>query len=244
MLFVFEPIEYDLERRLMSPHDFSTGLQYDHERIPLQRKKRTDDSFEDAKEKLEPVLPDSQQSESKATSEGEEDDEIKTIIIDEQGTISVDGEIINQDPEAAAHTGDEEEDYITGLEAFSHPKGLMEFTIGIMNGTSLIVDQNDMMICGDAIIVDMIEGGIKFYNETTSGSVFVGLYYMYDMIKALHPTVFYCRKTIMDAYRGAGVHFDTLDDIRRIIDNFVHNFSYMVDVVLDLSSFFNDSDRG
>ena len=48
----------------------------------------------------------------------------------------------------------------------------------------------------------------------------------------------------MDAYRGAGVHFDTLDDIRRIIDNFVHNFSYMVDVVLDLSSFFNDSDRG
>ena len=120
----------------------------------------------------------------------------------------------------------------------------MEFTIGIMNGTSLIIDQQDMQTCGNAIIVDMIEGGIKFYNETTSGSVFVGLYYMYDMIAALHPTVFYCRKTIMDAYRGAGVHFDTLDDIRRIIDNFVHNFSYMVDVVLDLSSFFNDSDRG
>jgi len=36
----------------------------------------------------------------------------------------------------------------------------MEFTIGFMNGTSLIVDQEDMMTCGNAIIVDMIEGGI------------------------------------------------------------------------------------
>ena len=67
---------------------------------------------------------------------------------------------------------------------------------------------------------------------------------MYDMIAALHPTIFYCRKTVMDAYHGAAVHFDTLDDIRRIIDNFVHNFSYMMDAILDISSFFNSGDRG
>ena len=64
------------------------------------------------------------------------------------------------------------------------------------------------------------------------------------MIAALHPTVFYCRKTVVDAYDGASVHFDTLDDIRRIIDNFVHNFSFMMDAILDVSSFFNDGVRG
>ena len=51
MLFVFEPIEYDLERRLMSPHNFESGLEPEHERIPLQKKKKTnraDDAFEDA----------------------------------------------------------------------------------------------------------------------------------------------------------------------------------------------------
>jgi len=120
----------------------------------------------------------------------------------------------------------------------------MEFTIGIMNGTSLIVNETDMVTCGDAIIIDIIEGAITFYNETTSGSPFVGLYAFYDMIAALHPTVFYCRKTVMDAYFAAAIHFDTLDDIRRIIDNFVHNFSYMMDAILDISSFFNSGDRG
>ena len=51
MLFVFEPIEYDLERRLMSPHNFESGLELEHERIPLQKKKKTnreDEAFEDA----------------------------------------------------------------------------------------------------------------------------------------------------------------------------------------------------
>ena len=120
----------------------------------------------------------------------------------------------------------------------------MEFTIGIMNGTSLVIDENDMTICGDSIVIEIIEGAKTFYNETVSGSPFVGLYAFYDMIKALHPTVWYCRKTVMDAYYGAGVHFDTLDDIRRIIDNLVHNFSYMMDAILDVSSFFNSGDRG
>jgi len=58
----------------------------------------------------------------------------------------VDGEVINQDPQSATHNQgqDDDEDVLTGLEAFSHPRGLMEFTIGIMNGTSLIIDQDDM----------------------------------------------------------------------------------------------------
>ena len=67
---------------------------------------------------------------------------------------------------------------------------------------------------------------------------------MYDMVGALHPTIFYCRKTVYDAYYGAAVHFDSLDDIRRIIDNLVHNFALMTDAILDVSSFFNDGLRG
>ena len=98
MLFVFEPIEYDLERRLMAPHEFESELQYEHERIPLQKKKRTDDSFEDAMEKLEPQEPiEEQEPEDKANKDDEEDDR-KTVIIDGDGTITVDGEVINQDP--------------------------------------------------------------------------------------------------------------------------------------------------
>ena len=81
-------------------------------------------------------------------------------------------------------------------------------------------------------------------NETTSGTVFQGLYALYDMIGALHPTVYYCRKTVMDAYEGSDTYFDSLDDIRRIIDNIVHNFSFMMDALLDVSSFFNSGDRG
>ena len=38
--------------------------------------------------------------------------------------------------------------------------------------------------------------------------------------------------------------FDELEDIRRVIDNLVHNFSYMMDAVLDVSSFFNSTERG
>lgn len=120
----------------------------------------------------------------------------------------------------------------------------MEFTIGLMNGTSLIQEDSDMIQCSDALIIDIIEGAKIFYNETATGSVFKGLYYMYDMIAALHPTIFYCRKTVYDAYFSAGVYFDSLDDIRRIIDNFVHNFSFMTDAILDVSSFFNDGLRG
>ena len=120
----------------------------------------------------------------------------------------------------------------------------MKFTIGLMNGTSLIVDEDDMITCSDSIVIEIIENAYIFYNESVSGNPFVGLYAMYDMVAALHPTVFYCRKTVIDAYLGAAVHFDTLDDIRRIIDNFVHNFSYMMDAILDVSSFFNTGDRG
>ena len=101
-----------------------------------------------------------------------------------------------------------------------------------------------MITCGESIIVEIIEKAYVFYNETADGNPFMGLYALYDMVAALHPTVYYCRKTVMDAYYGASEHFDTLDDIRRIIDNFVHNFSFMMDAILDVSSFFNDGDRG
>lgn len=100
MLFVFEPIEYDLERRLMSPHNFESGLQLEHERIPLQKKKKTnraDEAFEDAQDKLEPTFaPKPAEIEGK---QADTKDEIKTIIIDGEGTITVDGEVIIQDPE-------------------------------------------------------------------------------------------------------------------------------------------------
>ena len=64
------------------------------------------------------------------------------------------------------------------------------------------------------------------------------------MIAALHPTVFHCRKTLVDAYHGSSEFFDELNDIRRIIDNLVHNFSFMMDTIFDISSFFNDGNRG
>jgi len=120
----------------------------------------------------------------------------------------------------------------------------MSFTIGIFNGTSMIVDENDMLICADSIIGEIIGGAQILRNETTSGDIFTGLYSLYDMVAALHPTVFYCRKTLVDAYYGSSEFFDSLDDIRRIIDNLVHNFAYMMDIIFDVSSFFNSGDRG
>lgn len=120
----------------------------------------------------------------------------------------------------------------------------MSFTIGILNGTSLIVHEEDMVLCADSIIIDIIQGAMVVKNETVDGTFFRALYAMYDMVSALHPTVFYCRKTVMDAYYGSNELFDSLDDIRRIMDNLVHNFSYMMDAILDVSSFFNSGDRG
>ena len=57
MLFVFEPIEYDLERMLlMAPHPnkLPEYAQSEQNRFALQGKKKIDDAFNDAKEKLEP----------------------------------------------------------------------------------------------------------------------------------------------------------------------------------------------
>lgn len=120
----------------------------------------------------------------------------------------------------------------------------MDFTIGIMNGTTLVQNETDMLICSDSIVIDIIQGAYILVNETTSGTVFQGLYALYDMIGALHPTVFHCRKTVMDAVTESDIYFDSLDDIRRIIDNIVHNFSFMMDALLDVSSFFNSGERG
>ena len=183
------------------------------------------DAFDDSKEKLTPSDDKNRNKDPQQDGGSAEDPSAATCV----------------DCESAEEA---EADVITGLEAFATPRGLMEFTIGVMNGTSLIVEESDMLTCSDSIVIEIIENAYIFYNETTSGSPFIGLYAMYDMVAALHPTVFYCRKTIMDAYYGAAVHFDTLDDIRRIIDNFVHNFSYMMDAILDVSSFFNSGDRG
>ena len=60
-------------------------------------------------------------------------------------------------------------DIKTGVEAFATPQGLMEFTIGIFNGTSMIVDENDMLICSDSIVIDIIGGAKDLYNKTADG---------------------------------------------------------------------------
>ena len=70
------------------------------------------------------------------------------------------------------------------------------------------------------------------------------MYAVYDMIYAIHPLVYNCRKTFVDAYFGSMWLFDDLDDIRRVIDNLVHNFSFIMDAILDVNSFFNSGDRG
>lgn len=108
----------------------------------------------------------------------------------------------------------------------------------------MIQDEEDMVTCADALIIDILEGARRVKNETLDGTVFRGLYAVYDMVYALHPLVFSCRKTVVDAYYGSHWLFDDLDDIRRVIDNLVHNFSFMMDAILDVNSFFNSGERG
>jgi len=121
---------------------------------------------------------------------------------------------------------------------------LVEFTIGVLNGTQLVQDEDDMIICSNSLVIDLIEKAKVVGNETSGGSIFLGLYAIYDMIYALHPLVFHCRATVFGAYNGSKWLFDEIDDIRRVIDNLVHNFSYMMDAILDVNSFFNESTRG
>ena len=54
-------------------------------------------------EKLEPQEPiEEVEAEDKSNKDDEEDDK-KTVIIDGDGIITVDGEVINQDPQSATH---------------------------------------------------------------------------------------------------------------------------------------------
>lgn len=120
----------------------------------------------------------------------------------------------------------------------------MNFMIGIFNGTQLVQDEADMEQCAEALIIDIVDGANRVKNETLDGTVFRGMYATYDMIYSLHPLVYSCRKTFVDAYYGSYWLFDDLDDIRRVIDNLVHNFSFIMDAILDVNSFFNSGDRG
>jgi len=121
---------------------------------------------------------------------------------------------------------------------------MVNFMIGIFNGTQLVQDEADMEICANALVIDIVGSGLSIKNETLDGSIFRGLYATYDIIYSLHPLVHHCRKTFVDAYYGNTWLFDDIDDIRRVIDNLVHNFSFIMDAILDVNSFFNSGERG
>ena len=96
-----------------------------------------DDAWEKAKENLKPDIDTERSVDPERSDETEE---------------STSRGCINCESEEEAMM-----DVVTGLDAFATPRGLMEFTIGIMNGTSLIIHDEDMVTCSDSIVIEIIE---------------------------------------------------------------------------------------
>ena len=45
-----------------------------------------------------------------------------------------------------------------GLELFATPEGMVDFIIGMFNGTQLVQNETDMEICANTLSIDIVAG--------------------------------------------------------------------------------------
>ena len=132
----------------------------------------------------------------------------------------------------------------TGTDSIMSATGILDFTRGVVNGTGLITNQTRLHICSDTIEVRYIQGAVLLANHTLEIEIFDALYKLYDMLYYGHLTATTCSQSAVSAAFVMVESFNDLSDIKRILDNIVHNFGLMYVTAIDIADYFSASETG
>jgi len=80
----------------------------------------------------------------------------------------------------------------TGLQALLTPKGVLDFTSGIIYGTGLVKNTTYLDKCINIVHYDFIKNSEVVVNKTLSVEPFQALYASYDILYAAHPLIVNC----------------------------------------------------
>lgn len=133
---------------------------------------------------------------------------------------------------------------VTGKATLGTLDGIVAMIVGFIDGTGLVNNPQEVVICEEVVRWDIIYNGWLMGNSTGTGHGWTAVYAFWDIAYSIHPLLTDCRGWMYNFADNVVEKFDHLEDVRRIMVNLVNHVDEITDSVLDMTDFFGLTDKG